>query len=73
EEQKVYMRDLGGQTLQDTLQGNDGMSQIAQHIESHPQKAVLTVMGGMENSVHARSYSNIFFTLASKAEIDCVF
>ncbi|AVP37449.1 class 1b ribonucleoside-diphosphate reductase subunit beta [Staphylococcus felis] len=73
EEQKVYMRVLGGLTLLDTLQGNDGMSQIAQHVESHQQKAVLTFMGGMENAVHARSYSNIFLTLASQAEIDGVF
>lgn len=73
DEQRVYMHGLGGLTLLDTLQGNEGMNQIAQHVESHQQKAVLTFMGGMENAVHARSYSNIFLTLAKQKEIDEVF
>src|SRR5690606_15443092 len=49
------------------------MNKIAEHVPSHQQKAVLTFMGGMENAVHARSYSNIFLTLANGQEIDQLF
>lgn len=72
-EKEAYKKVLAGLTLLDTLQGDVGMAKIAEHIPSHQQKAVLTFMGGMENLVHARSYSNIFLTLASSAEIDALF
>lgn len=68
-EQTAYMRVLGGLTLLDTEQGNTGMTLIAQHIEGHQRKALLTFMAAMENAVHAKSYSNIFLTLASSEEI----
>lgn len=72
-EKETYKKVLAGLTLLDTIQGDVGMAQIAAHVPSHQQKAVLTFMGGMENLVHARSYSNIFLTLASSAEIDQLF
>lgn len=72
-EKDAYKKVLAGLTLLDTLQGDVGMSKIADHIPSHQQKAVLTFMGGMENLVHARSYSNIFLTLASSEEIEQLF
>ncbi len=72
-EKEAYKKVLAGLTLLDTIQGDVGMAQIAAPLSSHQQKAVLTFMGGMENLVHARSYSNIFLTLASGAEIDELF
>lgn len=73
EEQSTYMKVLGGLTLLDTIQGDVGMPEIAGSVGSHQQKAVLSFMGAMENAVHARSYSNIFLTLASQDEITKAF
>lgn len=72
-EKDTYKKVLAGLTLLDTIQGDVGMNKIAEHVRSHQHKAVLSFMGGMENAVHARSYSNIFLTLASGEEIDHLF
>ncbi|MBX0320244.1 class 1b ribonucleoside-diphosphate reductase subunit beta [Shouchella clausii] len=72
-EKVTYMRVLGGLTLLDTIQGDVGMPVIASVIDGHQRKAVLNFMGMMENAVHAKSYSNIFMTLATKEEIDSTF
>lgn len=72
-EQTTYMRGLAGLTLLDTEQGNTGMPIIAQHIAGHQRKAVLNFMAMMENAVHAKSYSNIFMTLAPTETINEVF
>lgn len=72
-EQTTYMRVLGGLTLLDTVQGDVGMPNIASVIDGHQRKAVLNFMAMMENAVHAKSYSNIFLTLATKEEIDATF
>lgn len=72
-EKETYKKVLGGLTLLDTEQGNVGMPRIAMHVKGHQRKAVLNFMGMMENAVHAKSYSNIFMTLATKEEIDEVF
>ncbi|MGQ5176956.1 class 1b ribonucleoside-diphosphate reductase subunit beta [Bacillus halotolerans] len=72
-EQTTYMRNLAGLTLLDTEQGNTGMPIIAQHIDGHQRKAVLNFMAMMENAVHAKSYSNIFMTLAPTETINEVF
>ncbi|WP_434600140.1 class 1b ribonucleoside-diphosphate reductase subunit beta [Bacillus sp. PM43] len=72
-EQTTYMRVLAGLTLLDTEQGNTGMPIIAQHIAGHQRKAVLNFMAMMENAVHAKSYSNIFMTLAPTETINEVF
>lgn len=73
EEQDTYRKVLGGLTLLDTIQGDLGMPSILSQVSSHQKKAVLSFMGAMENAVHARSYSNIYLTLASQSEIDEVF
>ncbi|MED4883060.1 class 1b ribonucleoside-diphosphate reductase subunit beta [Bacillus smithii] len=73
EEKDTYKKVLGGLTLLDTEQGNTGMPQIAKHVDGHLRKALLNWMAMMENAVHAKSYSNIFMTLASIEEIDEVF
>ena len=72
-EQDTYMKVLAGLTLLDTEQGNEGMPAIAQHIAGHQRKAVLNFMAMMENAVHAKSYSNIFMTLAPTETINEVF
>ncbi|MGO0707832.1 class 1b ribonucleoside-diphosphate reductase subunit beta [Bacillus velezensis] len=72
-EQTTYMRNLAGLTLLDTEQGNTGMPIVAQHIAGHQRKAVLNFMAMMENAVHAKSYSNIFMTLAPTETINEVF
>lgn len=72
-EKDTYKKVLAGLTLLDTEQGNTGMPLIAEHVKGHQRKAVLNWMAMMENAVHAKSYSNIFITLASLEEIDEVF
>ncbi|XWX34268.1 ribonucleotide reductase class Ia beta subunit [Staphylococcus phage PG-2021_4] len=73
EERRAYSKVLAGLTLLDTIQGDVGMPSIAKHVHSHQKKAVLSFMGGMENAVHARSYSNIFLTLESSSQIEELF
>lgn len=73
QEQDTYMKVLAGLTLLDTEQGNTGIPAIAEHITGHQRKAVLNFMAMMENSVHAKSYSNIFLTLAPTEKINEVF
>lgn len=72
-ERDTYSKVLAGLTLLDTIQGDVGMNKIAEHIDSHQKKAVMTFMGGMENAVHARSYSNIFLTLETSEKINLLF
>ncbi|MEM4994781.1 class 1b ribonucleoside-diphosphate reductase subunit beta [Priestia sp. SB1] len=72
-EQDTYMKVLGGLTLLDTEQGDTGMPLIGQHVKGHQRKALLNYMGMTENAIHAKSYSNIFLTLATMEEINDVF
>ncbi|MBW5446972.1 class 1b ribonucleoside-diphosphate reductase subunit beta [Cohnella sp. CFH 77786] len=69
QEKNVYKKALAGLTLLDTEQGNTGMPQIMMRVKGHQRKAVLNFMAMMENFVHAKSYSNIFMSLASIEEI----
>ncbi|MEK4910590.1 class 1b ribonucleoside-diphosphate reductase subunit beta [Niallia sp. FSL M8-0099] len=71
-EKETYKKVLGGLTLLDTEQGGEGMPLIAMHVEGLQRKGVLAFMGAMEQ-IHAKSYSTIFTTLATDAEIDEVF
>ena len=73
DERTAYMRVLAGLTLLDTIQGDNGMPSILAHVDGHQRKAVLAFMAMMENAVHAKSYSNIFMTLATTEEIRDVF
>ncbi|MBD3108169.1 class 1b ribonucleoside-diphosphate reductase subunit beta [Bacillus sp. AGMB 02131] len=73
QEKDAYKKVLAGLTLLDTEQGNTGMPRIAERVQGHQRKAVLNFMAMMENAVHAKSYSNIFLTLASTEEINEVF
>jgi ribonucleoside-diphosphate reductase beta chain len=72
EEQTLTMRVFTGLTLLDTIQGTVGaVSLIPDAITPH-EEAVYTNIAFME-SVHAKSYSSIFSTLASTKEIDEAF
>jgi ribonucleoside-diphosphate reductase beta chain len=72
-EKEAYKKALAGLTLLDTEQGNTGMPLIMSKVEGHQRKAVLNFMAMMENAVHAKSYSNIFISLASSEEIRSLF
>src|SRR5690242_13076015 len=72
DEQQLTMRVFTGLTLLDTIQGTVGaVSLIPDAITPH-EEAVYTNIAFME-SVHAKSYSSIFSTLCSTAEIDDAF
>ncbi|WP_431785928.1 class 1b ribonucleoside-diphosphate reductase subunit beta [Paenibacillus lactis] len=73
QEKNTYKKALAGLTLLDTEQGNTGMPIISMQVKGHQRKAVLNFMAMMENAVHAKSYSNIFMTLASTEEINDLF
>jgi ribonucleoside-diphosphate reductase beta chain len=69
EQREVYKRVLGGLTLLDTKQSKIGIPSIAEHVDDLTKNAVLSFMGMME-AIHAKSYSTIFATLATKEEND---
>jgi ribonucleoside-diphosphate reductase beta chain len=71
-ERTLTLRVFTGLTLLDTIQGTVGaVSLIPDSLTPH-EEAVYTNISFME-SVHARSYSSIFSTLASTSEIDEAF
>ena len=63
---------FGGLTLLDTLQSVDGMSALKRDALTSHETAVLNNIEFME-SVHAKSYSSIFSTLNTPAEIEEIF
>ena len=63
---------FGGLTLLDTLQSQDGVDVIRGDVRTQHEEAVLNNIQFME-SVHAKSYSSIFSTLNTKAEIEAIF
>ncbi|MDY6054632.1 class 1b ribonucleoside-diphosphate reductase subunit beta [Micrococcus sp.] len=72
DERLLTMRVFTGLTLLDTIQGTVGaVSLIPDSLTPH-EEAVLTNIAFME-SVHAKSYSSIFSTLASTPQIDDAF
>lgn len=72
EERELFNKVFGGLTALDTLQSEDGVRVILEDVRTQHETAVLTNIQFME-SVHARSYSNIFSTLCTPREIDDVF
>ena len=67
EEKDTYIKVLGGLTLLDTEQTNEGMHFISGKTENSQRKALLSFMGALEG-IHAQSYSEIFQTLSTKSE-----
>lgn len=72
EMKEAYKKALGGLTLLDTIQSHTGMPKVIDHIEGLQNKSVLSYMCMME-SIHAKSYSTIFTTVATTTEIDEIF
>ncbi|CAM3515363.1 class 1b ribonucleoside-diphosphate reductase subunit beta [Pseudostreptobacillus hongkongensis] len=72
EMREAYKKVLGGLTLLDTLQSHTGMPKIIDHIDSLQCRSVLSYMCMME-TIHAKSYSTIFTTVASTDEINEIF
>jgi ribonucleoside-diphosphate reductase beta chain len=68
----VTMRVFAGLTLLDTVQGTVGAISLIEDAITPHEEAVYTFIAAQE-SVHARSYSNIFSTLCSTEEIDSAF
>jgi ribonucleoside-diphosphate reductase beta chain len=71
-EQQLTMRVFTGLTLLDTVQGTVGAVSLIPDALTPHEEAVYTNIAFME-SVHAKSYSSIFSTLASTDEIDSAF
>ncbi|QNE90097.1 class 1b ribonucleoside-diphosphate reductase subunit beta [Corynebacterium incognita] len=71
-EQETTMRVFTGLTLLDTIQGTVGAVSLLPDAVTPHEEAVYTNIAFME-SVHAKSYSNIFMTLASTPMINDAF
>ncbi|TCN57006.1 ribonucleoside-diphosphate reductase beta chain [Rhodococcus sp. SMB37] len=71
-EQQLTMRVFTGLTLLDTIQGTVGAVSLIPDAVTPHEEAVLTNIAFME-SVHAKSYSQIFSTLCSTRQIDDAF
>ena len=71
-EQDATLKVFTGLTVLDTLQGTVGAVSLIPQAVTPQEEAVYTNIAFME-SVHAKSYSNIFMTLASTPEIDEAF
>ncbi|MCF4007422.1 class 1b ribonucleoside-diphosphate reductase subunit beta [Corynebacterium uropygiale] len=71
-EKQTTMRVFTGLTLLDTIQGTVGAVSLLPDAQTLHEEAVYTNIAFME-SVHAKSYSNIFMTLASTKEINDAF
>ncbi|MBO0475454.1 class 1b ribonucleoside-diphosphate reductase subunit beta [Vagococcus sp. DIV0080] len=63
---------FGGLTLLDTIQSESAIDALRPHVRTPHEEAVLNNIQFME-SVHAKSYSSIFSTLNTKAEIEEIF
>ncbi|MFD2674326.1 class 1b ribonucleoside-diphosphate reductase subunit beta [Gulosibacter bifidus] len=72
EEQTLTMRVFTGLTLLDTVQGTVGALRLVPDATTLHEEAVYTNIAFME-SVHAKSYSSIFSTLANTPQIDEAF
>ncbi|KXT76878.1 class 1b ribonucleoside-diphosphate reductase subunit beta [Streptococcus sp. DD12] len=72
EEKDLVGKVFGGLTLLDTVQSESGMAHLKKDIRTPHEEAVLNNIEFME-SVHAKSYSTIFTTLNTKAEIEAIF
>ena len=71
-EKDMLAKVLGGLTLLDTLQSQDGVESLKDSIRTQHEEAVYNNIQFME-SMHAKSYSAIFSTLNSKSEIEDLF
>jgi ribonucleoside-diphosphate reductase beta chain len=71
-EKKLTMHVFTGLTMLDTIQGTIGAAALLPDARTQHEEAVITNIAFME-SVHAKSYSSVFSTLCSTADIDEAF
>ncbi|MGO3362866.1 MAG: class 1b ribonucleoside-diphosphate reductase subunit beta [Corynebacterium sp.] len=71
-EKRATMRVFTGLTMLDTIQGTVGATSLIPDAVTPHEEAVYTNIAFME-SVHAKSYSSIFMTLASTPDINDAF
>lgn len=71
-ERTLVLRVFSGLTLLDTIQGTVGAVKLMEDAENPFQEAILTNIIFME-SIHAKSYSNIFSTLSNTEDINEAF
>ena len=71
-EKKLTMHVFTGLTMLDTIQGTVGSMSLMPDARTQHEEAVITNIAFME-SVHAKSYSSVFSTLCSTADIDEAF
>ena len=71
-EKLLTMRVFAGLTMLDTVQATVGAISLIPDALTPQEQAVYTNIAAME-AIHAKSYSSIFSTLASTAEIDAAF
>jgi ribonucleoside-diphosphate reductase beta chain len=71
-EKKLTLHVFTGLTMLDTIQGTVGSMSLMPDARTQHEEAVITNIAFME-SVHAKSYSSVFSTLASTADIDEAF
>ena len=71
-EKKLTMHVFTGLTMLDTIQGTIGAASLLPDARTQHEEAVITNIAFME-SVHAKSYSSVFSTLCSTADIDEAF
>ncbi|WP_368645897.1 class 1b ribonucleoside-diphosphate reductase subunit beta [Alkalibacterium putridalgicola] len=71
-EREMIAKVFGGLTLLDTLQSQDGIEALKKSSRTQHEEAVYNNIEFME-SMHAKSYSAIFSTLNTQAEIDEIF
>ena len=69
DEKLLTMRVFTGLTMLDTIQGTIGAMSLMPDARTQHEEAVITNIAFME-SVHAKSYSSVFSTLCSTADID---
>lgn len=72
DERTLVLRVFAGLTLLDTIQGTVGAVKLLEDARNPFEEAILTNIIMME-TIHAKSYSNIFSTLAGTEEIDEAF
>lgn len=72
QEKDLVGKVFGGLTLLDTMQSEAGIEALRKDVRTPHEEAVYNNIQFME-SVHAKSYSSIFSTLNTKAEIEEIF
>ena len=71
-EKEVVKKAVGGLALLDTLQSEEGLYSIKQHVRTRKERAVLSDFTFME-SIHAKTYGTILISLNTFKEIEKIY